>query len=234
MATVDAAEAARREQSFLGNLANAQDDYEWIVANEAWTGLGHDSFAAWWRVRVVPVMRALSMRPTREIAAAGIEQVRREDVERPPAQRHTQREIGEMFGVTQQAIASRFAPDKNLSPADLDETPMPARQDVADAIVADIDQRVQVEADARRDGELDAALEGTDVRFRRNFSTAMRRAAEIWSFDADRIAEVYAADFAADIERTFIREMTAFCDRVTEAHRRRQRAGLRVISGGTA
>jgi hypothetical protein len=84
---------------------------------------------------------------------------------------------------------------------------------------------------SRLDAELDAEMEGTATRFRSNFSTAMRRATEVWSFDADRIAEVYAANFDMDIERTFLREMRAFCDRVTEAHRVRQRAGLRVITG---
>lgn len=88
------------------------------------------------------------------------------------------------------------------------------------------------EDDARRDAELDAEMEDTAVRFRRNFSSAMRRAAEIWSFDVDRVAEVYDADFAIEIDRTFIREMSAFCARIGEAHRARQRAGLRVVNGG--
>lgn len=87
---------------------------------------------------------------------------------------------------------------------------------------------------ARLDAELDAEMESTDVRFRRNFSAAMRRSMEVWSFDPERIAEVYAATFDTDIERAFLSEMRAFCERVTEAHRRQQRAGLRVVNGGLA
>lgn len=103
----DIQEARRREESFIGNLSGAQDDYEWIVANRAWTALGWDSFAGWWDDRVRPIMRALSMRPTREIAAAGIEQVRQEEADLPPAQRRTQRELAEMFGVGRDAQAVR-------------------------------------------------------------------------------------------------------------------------------
>lgn len=98
-----AEEAARLEAAFLGGLDQAQTAYERIIAEQAWTLLGHDSFADWWRVRVVPTMHALSMRPIREITASAIEQVKREDAERPPLQRHTQREVAEMFGESDRA-----------------------------------------------------------------------------------------------------------------------------------
>lgn len=100
----DAREAQRREQSFISNLSGAQDDYEWIVENQAWAALGWDTFAEWWQARVTPIMRALSMRPTREIAAAVIEQVRQEEAELPPAQRRTQRELAEMVGVGEATV----------------------------------------------------------------------------------------------------------------------------------
>lgn len=103
----DIQEARRREESFIGNLSGAQDDYVWIVSNRAWTALGWDSFADWWVARIQPVMRALSMRPTREIAAAVVEQVRQEEAGLPPAQRRTQRELAEMVGVDRSALASR-------------------------------------------------------------------------------------------------------------------------------
>jgi len=221
----DRAVAARHEDAFLGNLAGAQDEYDWLVENEAWTSLGWGSFAEWWQGRVQPVMRALSMRPTREIAAKVVEQVRAEEAALPPAQRRTQRELGELVGAseatvgrqvgTRSATASTVA-TPNLEPAPPAPTPEP-QPDYSSL-----------------DAEMDAEMEGTEVRFRRNFSTAMRRATEVWSFDAERIAEVYAASYDADIERTFLREMRAFCDRVTEAHRRQQRAGLRVVNGGLA
>lgn len=102
---IDVQEAHRREESFIGNLSGAQDDYEWIVEHQAWTALGYDGFADWWEVKVRPVMRALSMRPTREVVSAGVEQVRREEADLPPAWRRTQQEIGEMFGVSDETVA---------------------------------------------------------------------------------------------------------------------------------
>lgn len=84
--------------------------------------------------------------------------------------------------------------------------------------------------DARREAELEAAMEGTDTRFRRNFSAALTRSDDVWQFDVDRIAELYAADFEQDL-RPWLEEMTRWADRVTQACRRR-RTGLRVVSGG--
>lgn len=113
--------------------------------------------------------------------------------------------------------------------------PDPVPPVIAEQIEQRIAERAAPEPDySKLDAELDAEMNDTETRFRANFSAAMRRAGEIWSFDADRIAEVYAATFDMDIERTFVREMNAFCDRVLEAHRTRQRAGLRVIEGGVA
>lgn len=103
----DIQEARRREESFIGNLSGAQDDYEWLVANRAWTALGWDSFADWWVSRIQPTMRALSMRPTREIAAAVVEQVRQEEADLPPAQRRRERELAEMVGATPDELRNR-------------------------------------------------------------------------------------------------------------------------------
>lgn len=133
MSDVTQAEAHDLEAAFLGGLDQAQDAYERIMATQAWTQLGHDSYADWWRVRVVPTMRALSMKPTREIATSGIEQVRREDEERPAAQRHTQREIGEMFGIDQSTV-SRSLTDADASDGDLEPTVDPLPQPIADQI----------------------------------------------------------------------------------------------------
>lgn len=117
--------------------------------------------------------------------------------------------------------ANRPEPEPKPSPALPGDQPLPLVEPEAERY-------------ARLDDELDAAMADTATRFRANFSSAMRRAAEIWTFDVDRIAEVYAADFDMDIERTFIQEMNAFCDRVLEAHRARQKAGLRVINGAVS
>jgi protein gp37 len=140
---VTQAEAHDLEAAFLGGLDQAQDAYERIMATQAWTQLGHDSYADWWRVRVVPTMRALSMKPTREIAAAGIEQVRREDEERPAAQRHTQREIGEMFGLSE-ATTGRISGSRS-SGASIDAVPdlvERAEDPLPQPIAEQIDRRI--------------------------------------------------------------------------------------------
>lgn len=135
------------EKAFLSGLNDAQDAYEQIVATAAWTALGFDSFAAWWDDRVHPVMRALSMRPTREIAAAVIEQVRQEESELPPAYQRSQRELAEMVGVDQKTVSNwtRSPSEETSSYDDLDWSDMPeslpARQDVADGILEQIDRQ---------------------------------------------------------------------------------------------
>lgn len=140
-AAISVKEAKRLEDSFLGGLNEAQDAYEQIVEARAWTVLGYNTYAEWWQDRVVPLMRALSMRPTKEIAAAGIAQVREEEADLPPVQRRTQAEIGEMFGVSEQTVArsegrSRGAPSGTRSDLEEDrpdgnpaEGPTPALDD---------------------------------------------------------------------------------------------------------
>lgn len=79
------------------------------------------------------------------------------------------------------------------------------------------------------DRQLDAEMEGTDQRFRRNFSAALAKADDIWQFEVDRIAQAYAGDYEQAI-RPFLDEMARWCDRVRNA--RRQASGLRVVNGG--
>lgn len=110
--------AKQLEAAFLGGLEDAQVAYEQILATEAWIELGHATYVDWWTAKVVPVMRALKMRPTRKAIEAGIQQVRKEEAGLPPLQRRTQEEIGEMFGVDQ-ATVSRSAGDANASGGDL-------------------------------------------------------------------------------------------------------------------
>jgi hypothetical protein len=80
------------------------------------------------------------------------------------------------------------------------------------------------------DRQLDAEMEGTAQRFRNNFSTIVCRADDLWQFDVDRIAEVYAADFDQAV-RPFLDEMTRWCDRVRSA--RRDASGLRLVNGAS-
>lgn len=106
-ATIDAQDARRLEAAFLAGLEEAQGAYERIVETEAWIALGYDTFAGWWDERIRPAMRALSMRPTREIAAAVVERVREEEADLPPAQRRREYELAEMVGATPDEIRDR-------------------------------------------------------------------------------------------------------------------------------
>lgn len=99
IAVLTAVEAKALEEKFLLGIGDAQSAYEQIVEQQAWTPLGFDSLGDWWDARVRPVMTALSMKPTREIAAAVIEQVRAEEAELPATWRRTQAQLAEMVGV---------------------------------------------------------------------------------------------------------------------------------------
>lgn len=107
----------------------------------------------------------------------------------------------------------------NAPPPDpgIDESPAPAEPEPDTA-----------EHHANLDAQLDAAMEGTPQRFRRNFSAAVARSDDVWQFDPERIAEVYAGDFSQAV-RPFLEEMTRWCEAVAAAHRRK--SGLRVVGG---
>ncbi|HEY1394993.1 hypothetical protein [Roseateles sp.] len=98
VAVLTAVEAKALEEKFLLGIGDAQSAYEQIVEQQAWTPLGFDSLGDWWDARVRPVMTALSMKPTREIAAAVIEQVRTEEAALPATWRRTQAQLAEMVG----------------------------------------------------------------------------------------------------------------------------------------
>ncbi len=221
--------AADLEARILAGLADAQEAYEEFVATEGWLERGYDSFGEWWSSTVVPTMRALSMRPTREIAARVDEQLRVDNESLPPAQRYTQRDRAELTGLSRETIQDRDKAERTPTP-DL-EDPLPP--EIADQIQERIATRQQSEAFARAESELDAAMEGTTSRFRANFSSAMRKAGEVCSFDAQRVAECYATDYDASIERAFFASLERFIDEVREA-RRRDTSGLRVVRGGRA
>jgi ParB-like chromosome segregation protein Spo0J len=84
---------------------------------------------------------------------------------------------------------------------------------------------------ARLDAELDAEMENTEARFRRNFAAAAVKAGEIATFDPNRIAEVFTGNWDRDVG-DLLRTLTEWCDRVRDARRAAQRAGLRVVGAG--
>lgn len=100
-------QAKRLEDSFLGGITEAQDAYEQIVAEEAWTVLGYDTFTDWWSDRVAPLMRQLSMYPNKRLTASADELIRKEDESLPPAQRRGERERAEIIGVTRDQLRDR-------------------------------------------------------------------------------------------------------------------------------
>lgn len=100
-------EARQLEFEFLRAIDKAQVAFEKILITKAWKKLGFDTFARWWKVRVVPTMHALHLKPVDDIRDAGIKQVLTEDAELPPAQRHTRKEIGEMFGCSEATVGRR-------------------------------------------------------------------------------------------------------------------------------
>ena len=130
------------EKAFLAGLEDAQAAYEQIVETQAWTDLGFDTFAGWWDERVRPTMRALSMRPTREIQAAVVEQVRAEEAELPPAQQRTQRELAEMVGLSEKTLQrqNQDRPERTMSATtDLE----PEGSPVVEAMTAAIEEVVE-------------------------------------------------------------------------------------------
>lgn len=91
-------------------------------------------------------------------------------------------------------------------------------------------QLEEAEVHARLAEELDAEMEGTAVRFRRNFAAAAVKAGEITTFDPDRISEVFTGNWDRDVG-DLLRALSEWCSRVAEARRCQQRAGLRIVGG---
>jgi hypothetical protein len=199
--------AADLERRFLAGLDDAQTAYEQIVATEAWLELGHDSFSAWWDSAVRPTMRALSMRPTREIAAAVVERVQQEEAELPPVQRRTQRELGEMVGITQKR-PSRSSYESNDSEPDLDERV--ARDEVADAIAKHLPP--------------DDPWRGWRSSYLRDIAAAYKVIAHQ---TPDQVAERADDECVAEFRR-LVRELNGYADRLTATFA--DRYGYNVIA----
>lgn len=140
-----AAQARSHEANFLRHMSQAREDFDWIVANEAWVHLGHATFADWWDVRVTPIAASLGMRPTREIAKTVIEKVVEDQKDLPKAQQRSQREIAAMVGVDRSTV-SRSAPGANARGSDLEGPsvdPLDLIPAARDAIVASLAERAQ-------------------------------------------------------------------------------------------
>ena len=110
-------------------------------------------------------------------------------------------------------IAPRLVPPVRPAPSPVPPRPaapsLPSEVEIVDAEI--------VEEDSRRDAELNALLAETDVKFRATFSSAMAKADDVWQFNVPRIAEVFAAPSDRARVLSWIREMNAWCDRVSEA-----------------
>lgn len=128
-----------------------------------------------------------------------------------------------------------------LRPTSVGQSPtqMPARQEVADAILSVVDESIvspigeetDTDGDARRDAELDEMMAGTVQRFRRNYAQAARQAGQITAFAPERVAEVFAGNFTRDVN-DLLNRLEGWIGEVRTAHRAQQRAGLRLVNGG--
>lgn len=138
-------EAARHEQSFLRNLNGAREDFQWLVSNQAWTRLGHDTFAGWWLERVQPVMDALLVKPKPELAQKVLDIVREEESSLPKPQQRTKRELAELVGVSEWKVRGRQDPRERRPAAGsdldgevigdpVDEIPAEAKQAIQDRL----------------------------------------------------------------------------------------------------
>jgi len=137
-------EASFREASFLRNLNSAREDLEWIEVHQAWIALGHDSFAGWWLDRVQPVMDALAVRPTPELARRVMDRVSEEEKALPPAQRRTKAELAALVGTSEWTARGRQDQRERRTAAvtDLENPPtdpvaeFPAVLDAVDTLLA--------------------------------------------------------------------------------------------------
>jgi len=151
-------------------------------------------------------------------------------------QRRRDRELAEMIGATPDEIRTRAPRSSSAgipTKDDLESPPPSLKPEPSAARPAfergDAPAAISTPDFGPLDRQLDAEMDGTDQRFRRNFSAVMVKAVAIWQFDVDRIAEAYAADYDQAI-RPHIDEMARWCERVRAA--RRDASGLRLVNGG--
>lgn len=151
-------EAKQRIFKFKHNLEVADKVFDQILIHKDWLTIGFSSFAEWWRVDIMPILHSLQVQPKDNIVEAGIKQVLEDNATLPPAQRVSQREMGEMFGVSQPTI-SRSISDSNESDVDLGGRTKRAKR--TNEIIEQIDKISELEAQATLDR---AAAEDLEVR----------------------------------------------------------------------
>lgn len=246
-AEVERKEAEVRESAFLGALGEAQSHFRWLVDHQGWRLLGWDSFAAWWDGKVQPVMQALDARPTREIAAKVIEMVRAEEADLPPAQRRTQRELGELVGVGEATVGriagSRSSRASNDAGSDLGHVQIvqPAREgspagagteatpEVPAAEPATSSSPVAGSAPQPSDAVteyLDADPQLQRAKYLHAFMKALTRSDTFMEFEPEKLAELADDDLVTTIDNHLIR-VRNFTERFHAAL-----PGLRAIDGG--
>lgn len=226
-------EGMRNYIATLGEIYAAWNDGDWTV-------LGYTS----WQEYVDTEFGADRVRLPAEQRKKAVEELRLSGM--------STRAIGQTLGVNRSTVQKDLQvggihPPEEITGAD--GKTYPARSPIAEAMeqaIEDASERAQTHepaaghppapaastpdgppSDADLHAELDAEMAGTAVRFRAQFSAAVARADDVWQFDVDRIAEVYAADFDQELA-PFIGEMRAWCDRVERTHRRLN-SGLRVV-----
>lgn len=236
----EARERADRLRAGIVRYAEMRQDIADAFACRDWIALGYDHWYAYVEAEFGEQLARLDRGE------------RREAVQDLRAQGMSTRQIAKATGIDQSTVVRSLASgDANASPEKVTgsdgrqhpaarpkpkptETPEPAA--VPSTAAADSGstspepESAKPEQDfADLDRQLDAEMEGTPTRFRRNFSAVLARADDIWQFEPERVAEVYAADFDQAI-RPFLDEMTRWCQRVTAA--RGGISGLRVVPGG--
>jgi hypothetical protein len=107
--------------------------------------LGFETFAAWWEARVQPIMRALSMRPSKDLALEAADRIRDEETLLPPAQRRREQEIADLVGATRDELRDRTgrSTSKGIPPKnDLASAPTDPLNDIPDEAKAAIKARL--------------------------------------------------------------------------------------------
>lgn len=132
-------EAQELEKRFLGSIEDAQDAFERIVESRAWVQLGHETFVDWYQTRVVPKMRSLSAKPTKELQEVVIKTITAEEANLPKAQQHRSREIADLVGMSQAAVSAVVRSASEQKCSDVDQGKQPDSSQVIEATVASLE-----------------------------------------------------------------------------------------------
>lgn len=195
-------EAARGlEDRFLSAFEIAQHAYEDIVASKAWEALGYDTFTEWWTAKVVPKMRALDMRPMKEVAKDAVNRIVDDQETLPKTQRLLQREVGELTGLSRrrvgELISSRSGQGRERPGDDLDGGSRPVT-------ASDIDwpQAVAMARDGMSFGSIARQLGVNESTIRRDMNVRRAKAKYDPTFVPDENMTVrhHEASIACEVE----------------------------------